>query len=332
MKRQRDDSFEEDEHKNQDEASRTEDDVNRYDEDDERETRELVECFENAVNNTESLCKDVKLLWDQYGGSRDNAKSFWVPYSSEPRCLLEATALQIGKFHLQDFEFSGVEFWAQYRSSNDGLGFHFDKDEHAAREENLWKHPTVATATYLSNEGAPLVVFETHSAEDIEENDTESHLEDTLICLGENDPSNPPQAWVIFPRQGRHVVFSGGLLHGVASELTIADPATKRDNAQNEGRLSFLVNVWLDHKPKEIEQLPDEKIRVFSSKFESAFQLKASNECACTQEIEVLPTSTLINLKEHVPGDTGPLPLDEILQIRAESKDPPLIKLIYKNV
>mmetsp|Transcript_24653 Transcript_24653/g.37461 ORF Transcript_24653/g.37461 Transcript_24653/m.37461 type:complete len:326 (+) Transcript_24653:239-1216(+) len=324
MKRQCVDAFGEEECKINGESSKSDSSL-------ESDTREPVECYENCVDSEQKcLFEDVTSLWDKHGGSKDKAKSFWVPYSSKPRCLLEATALQIGKFHLQDFEFSGVEFWAQYRRSNDGLGFHFDKDEHAAREENVWKHPALATATYLSNEGAPLVVFETYSAEDTDAEEQKDHSEETGKRRNENIPSNPPRAWIVFPSQGRHVVFSGGLLHGVASEVMVTDQAIK--STGTGGRLSFLVNVWVDHKPKEVQQLTNEMIEMFTSNVEGAFQLtETSSEALCTEDIEVLPDSKVINLKEHVQGDTGPLPCDEILQIRTKIKNPPYIKLTYKD-
>eukprot|EP00548_Thalassiothrix_antarctica_P020158 CAMPEP_0194191200 /NCGR_PEP_ID=MMETSP0154-20130528/65912_1 /TAXON_ID=1049557 /ORGANISM="Thalassiothrix antarctica, Strain L6-D1" /LENGTH=386 /DNA_ID=CAMNT_0038913693 /DNA_START=20 /DNA_END=1181 /DNA_ORIENTATION=+ len=317
---------------------------------------EPVQCFDNSVvnyvdddigrgvnnNNINNLYEDVLRLWDNYGGSRKSAKSFWLSYSSKPRCLLEATALQIGKFHLgNDYEFAGVEFWAQNRRcrSSDGegdmgLGFHFDKDEYAAREQNLWKHPVVATATYLTNEGAPLVVFDTHSADDAGNSDDDDD-DDAVVVKGEatttnqNDDSlalfGPPHAWIIYPSKGRHVAFSGDMLHGVAAELMIANEKDNSSNNNNSSsqqqqhrRLSFLVNIWLEEKPMETHQLTDEEIKntfLNTNTIKGAFQLEGE-ECRAESNtpstvFEVSPTTTktkLIKLKEHLAGDMNPLP------------------------
>ena len=134
-----------------------------------------VQCWEDAVTVTDALVRDAHTLWNNYGGDKTVAKSFWVDSDAEPRCLLEFVALEMADFHLQGAEYAGVEIWTQFRASNApnrGLEFHFDKDERlAAASEKIWKHPVVGTATYLTTGGAPLVVFATASPEGDEPDD-----------------------------------------------------------------------------------------------------------------------------------------------------------------
>jgi hypothetical protein len=140
-----------------------------------------VQCWPDnvVVQVTPELIADAHVLWNTYGGEKATAQSVWIQAHDPPRCLVEALALQIADFHLQGTPYAGVEIWVQYRSSSSssssssfanqhGLEFHFDKDEQAAKQ-NIWKHPVVGTATYLTTGGAPLVVFATASQETVEE-------------------------------------------------------------------------------------------------------------------------------------------------------------------
>ena len=63
------------------------------------------------------------------------------------------------------------------------------KDEELFKKKNILKHPTVATVTYLSNDGIPTVVF------------------------GEKN------VLINYPKVGNHLAFSGSLVHGCPKEL-----------------------------------------------------------------------------------------------------------------
>jgi hypothetical protein len=185
-------------------------------------------------------------LWNSDGGDRKSAKSFWISAKSCPNNSLEEFALNCGKFHLKE-NFVGAEYWVQLRTVNDvnnnnedeaGLQFHFDKDEQALIDYDVWSHPTLSTVTYLDVSkhsrlpigGPPIVIFET---EENKEN-------------GEDDNDDVKSAFVSFPESSRHIAFNGKFLHGVSAELNqLCSPRT----VVSYSRLSLLVNIWSDHRP-----------------------------------------------------------------------------------
>merc|ERR1712166_187317 len=74
----------------------------------------------------------------------------------------------------------GGEWWVQLRKTNENIGFHVDKDEGVASEEQWMKMPALSTVTYLTDEGGPTLVF---------------------------------------PKKNRHILFRGNLQHGVVGEF-----------------------------------------------------------------------------------------------------------------
>jgi hypothetical protein len=229
---------------------------------------------------------EARRLWKLAGGSREGAKSFWIARNSSPRCAVERLALDVAARHFRPgddgaipeqaggVEWSsvlGAEFWVQVRESSDdralsGLEFHFDKDEKALEEWDVFAHPALATATYLTRGGAPLVVFSTtidgdaeaeaaqasRSAEAADEDgagDADAadvarpaddvgtaedatdpdcgHPEGVPTDAGDAGAAGPSRAWIAFPAPRRHVCFAGDLLHGVPAEL-LELPASAR--------------------------------------------------------------------------------------------------------
>jgi hypothetical protein len=90
------------------------------------------------------------------------------------------------------------------------------------------------------------------------------------------------KAWISHPKVGKHIAFDGRLLHGAPAtffpaadaacdEKEVKPPAAKRakrsnnENEQAENlhheknqRITFLVNIWINHCPLEAEPLEDE--------------------------------------------------------------------------
>ena len=167
----------------------------------------------------ETLSVEARALWSDAGGSRADARSFWIAKDDVARCALEHFALEVARFHFEDAEsldrVLGCEYWVQLRKSDDsdanrGLEFHFDKDEDALKTWDVWAHPELATATYIGDGGgAPLVVFATSS-------DFDDEAEGDNATDG---APSPAKGWLCFPRRGRHATFAGNLLHGVPAEL-----------------------------------------------------------------------------------------------------------------
>ena len=188
------------------------------------------------------------LYWTRHGGDRTVAKSSWLPRGASPRSPLEALAYGVLRAHTPDETpvdaVAGAEYWVQIRGGNGeacgirinkqsiekGLGLHFDKDERAHAERGEWRHPLLATATYLGEAGAPLVVFDTAS----------------------EGSGRVRRGWLVAPRMARHVAFLGDRLHGVPAELAPENLLESRIHCAKDDpgttRISVLVNLW-DRKP-----------------------------------------------------------------------------------
>ena len=188
------------------------------------------------------------LYWTRHGGDRSVAKSSWLPRGASPRSPLEALAYGVLRAHTPDETpvdaVAGAEYWVQIRGGNGeacgirigqsdgkkGLGLHFDKDERAHAERGEWRHPLLATAPYLGDSGAPLVVFDTAS----------------------EGSGRVRWGWLVAPRTARHVAFLGNRLHGVPAELAPENILASRIKCAKDDpgttRISVLVNLW-DRKP-----------------------------------------------------------------------------------
>ena len=163
----------------------------------------------------------------------------WFGANDAPRCALERFAMRVFDFHAPDeedgydAETSGVEFWTQDGAS---LGAHFDKDETAREKVGVIVTPHLATVTYLSDGGAPTVVFEGLTPRSLPE---EKRANESCERVA-----------VMYPKVGAHLRFDGRFLHGVLSEFA--------GDAPTEGkRMTLLCNVWLNHKPMGVERLPE---------------------------------------------------------------------------
>ena len=262
-----------------------------------------------------AYCHSAWMFWARQGGDRSVAKSAWIDRDATPMSDLEGLALSVLRSHLVpgcEETIAGAEYWVQWRmGGGPGLGLHFDKDERAHAERDEWHHPMLATATYLTDGGAPLVVFNTSSD-------------------GEGPVS---RGCLVAPRKARHVAFLGNLLHGVPRELT-----PRRDVRASEKRVSVLVNLWekrpdgLERAPADPEYHPGEQPEYYErSAFESLadpfFREGANDEEYLArnllyQRLNECPEKQLrfarvardgddYRLAEHRDGDTGPIPLEK---------------------
>lgn len=246
--------------------------------------RQAFQSFANAlhVESMELIIKDCESVFTARTRDDDAAYSagctYFVPCKMKPRCALEGLALQIFQAHVKGLEGwfnpeqSGAEWWtlvmdaskpdtADDEYDDDEVGMHFDADYGLeAQMPNILLHPRVATVTYLSNLGAPTIVLDKRSP----------------------PPSDPERkslngsvkrAWLSGPRYGKHIAFDGRLLHG-APALFFPGKAKSSDASNEEvepdkkkqklgpslpeKRITFLVNIWLDHCPLDAELLDDE--------------------------------------------------------------------------
>uniref|UniRef100_A0A7S4BXZ0 Uncharacterized protein n=1 Tax=Chrysotila carterae TaxID=13221 RepID=A0A7S4BXZ0_CHRCT len=241
-------------------------------------------CSDGLITPTEAqaLLDDCRTVFTARAAGGDGYSAgctFWVSaQDSAPTTALERMALKIFRMHTADAEFepstSGAEWWTQVIDAQDDIGFHWDRDYDMQADQGILVHPQLGTVTYLSDVGAPTVVV--------------GHRSQLMASAhNEGEAAGADCCW---PRAGRHLSFDGQLLHGAPSELareSIAPPRAECERAdqtsstgkqkastgkqkastseQEAGsgakgphsrRVTFLVNIWCNHKPWGAEKLP----------------------------------------------------------------------------
>jgi len=204
--------------------------------------------------------------------------------------------------------------------------FHWDKDEGVHRNYGLYIFPQLSTVTYLSG-GAPAAGGPKRNGPKTnepqkggpqkgrtkeggtKEGGTKEGQEGSQESSGPKEGGGQAPTVVLdrrvgfdggmalgpigsgtacYPRVGRHLSFDGRLLHGAPVEL--ASPGTAGAGPSPTGaRVTFLVNVWLQHKPNGVKPL-DETIVSLMGKDKVDLQLPPlSGECLRQEETLIFP-------------------------------------------
>ena len=205
--------------------------------------------------------------------------TFWLSMNDNPRCMLEKMAKKIFNTHVKDKsgldpKSCGCEWWVQVRPSEgkrinsnsseakNGIQFHWDKDE-TLRDVGggIFIHPHLSTVTYFTNEGSPTMVFQ------------DSAPDEGLLSR------KIQEAFISFPKVGKHLSFDGRFLHGAPSDLS--------PDSLDKVRVTFLVNIWLHHKPLGVESFPSSMLHTLSNRVIK--DVNISKAIACKS---ILPSST----------------------------------------
>ena len=161
--------------------------------------------------------------------------TFWYDMVAPPRNNIEVAILHLHKLipsimltNDSSSVITGAEWWVQIRANEEGIGFHYDKDEGLASLKGIMKHPMLSTVTYLSNIGAPTLI-----------------LNMTTPDGNTEIPAIPDMGYLSYPKANRHILFSGNMQHGV---LGSAAPKikSKRKSAKSKRRITLLINWWID--------------------------------------------------------------------------------------
>lgn len=246
--------------------------------------------------------------------------TFFVPSQMKPRCALEAMALAIFNAHTKHLEpgvmipeQSGAEWWSLVldedennlsrgigdddEDESDEVGMHFDADYGLEDQApGLLLHPRVATVTYLSDFGAPTVVLNVRSPPPGDEG--KRTLEAPISKL-----------WVSHPQIGKHLAFDGRLLHGAPATFFPArqskpdEERPVKKSKEDRTRVTFLVNIWVNHCPLDAEPLDDDickdLVTPFSEKVDLAFQWQDPDLSQAT----VFHKSTISNRSDDPAGE-----------------------------
>jgi hypothetical protein len=205
-------------------------------------------------------------------------RTFWIDSKAKPRFALEKMALDVLQHqtgNVQQETLLGAEWWVQLRPSppagryalldqNDesGISFHWDKDEDLRIACGAHVHPHLSTVTYLTNYGGPTLCL--------------NHCVHNLT--GEWLQNESPTAFVSWPRQGKHLSFDGRFLHAAPAELMpeglwedqqqvkneTVDAADSKKAIRRHRRVTFLVNIWVNYKPFNVEPFPESMVSKMS--------------------------------------------------------------------
>lgn len=211
-------------------------------------------------------------------GDYSHGKTFWVGALDKPKSTLESLALDIFHSHLTrqttrwssmklqddsqrrwttddvDMSISGAEWWTLSMDGEDGgVGWHWDKDYHAELEEGNNVHPFLATVSYFSDIGAPTMIFPKTTA-------------GPIVSAEDYTYSDSPMTYAYLSRPvlGKHIAFDGRLLHSAPTDLYDEIKVHAPNNGASVGkrgprpkRVTFLVNIWINHKPLDAMKIED---------------------------------------------------------------------------
>jgi len=261
------------------------------------EMTNLNHWYEPISPSSSSSMMDEILLDCEISDNLIMPRTYWMPADGRARCALEQFALDIFHHHVpsEGFDYdrttSGAEWWCQLRPSPEmgrhnalqkpasetenekddpfanGISFHVDKDEELRilTGGSTYIHPHLSTITYLTNLGSPTLMM-----------DCQVHpLTGEWIV-----PEETIEGFVSWPSVGKHASFDGRYLHASpldlmggtnAFEKQLEDEAKKFDNSDSKRkrrcrRVTFLVNIWLNYRPYDVNPFPESMIDKMSGK------------------------------------------------------------------
>ncbi len=234
----------------------------------------------NIINNDNNYSiNNLDVLKEQCTKLAQISKdTFWINSNQSPRNILEKYALEIFHYHTQNttynFDISGAEYWVQIKNvadNNNGIDLHYDKDEEIAKIFEIGIFPQISTVSYLTSScNNPTIIYKKTNDNNIDE-------------------SNIQNCWISFPRTNKHISFDGRYLHGAPSVLSqyIRNGNVGVENNSNI-RITFLVNIWLNHHPYNINPISSDIINMINNNsttgdyMNSTIVLTNTNQCSPT--------------------------------------------------
>ena len=193
------------------------------------------DSFFDILREEADILAEVAEKWEALPKSK--RVTFWQrtddPTLHRPRFAVEKAVLLVKQTLFpngedRDLGIIGAKYWIQRRSPTDRVGFHYDKDEAMASIQQIMKFPVYGTITYLTDWGAPTVLFK-----------------QTVVRNGNVEvPRVPSTTWLVQPKRNRHVVQRGDLHHG-------AEPSLSALQVPAGDYRYTLVITWWDYTPLE---------------------------------------------------------------------------------
>eukprot|EP01036_Dinobryon_divergens_P023892 gene23891-32288_t len=220
---------------------------------------------------------EVKLLIDECKvafncrnvAEKDNysvGSTYFVPINGPANCGVEKLAQDVFRFHVNRLgllfneESSGSEWWTQVIDCRDDIGFHWDRDYGLEEKDGSCLYPNIATVTYLSNLGGPTIIMEREG---------DLTTDSDISC-------NLSRCFLSSPKFGKHFSFPGSLLHAAPSDLLYhpdsdsseeheSDDSSVQSSTENHPvRITFLVNLWINHIPENCSRYDPPKNSAFN--------------------------------------------------------------------
>jgi len=264
----------------------------------------LIDC-EQAFN-----CRNIPSKGNQ---DYSVGATYFLKANDTPKCNLELLAKQVFDFHTNGMELdasnSGAEWWTQVIDSRDDIGFHWDRDYGAEEVNGTHIYPNLGTVTYLSDLGGPTLVFNKSGT-----------CDSSVPIIGQTDSFTASK-----PIMCKHITFNGALLHAAPSDLTEPDEDDNDDQSEgsdeSEGsddvdavnRVTFLVNIWINHIPSQSKRFPAKQLSKFQT-FNPAIKMCFTNPPPAAASTEVPLTAATcartkkwkfsnsdVNYEVHVP-------------------------------
>ncbi|GBG25646.1 Hypothetical Protein FCC1311_018652 [Hondaea fermentalgiana] len=211
-------------------------------------------AMHGCISLSEELLADCKTVFSarqaEDGEAYSGGETYFVRADETPQSALEQLALDIFRFHadslIYDASKSGAEWWTLVLDDDSDVVFHWDKD-YGLEDYGVNVFPHISTVTYLADPGGATLVLQKTAPPRY------------------SDPIEGPAGPLVFcsrPRAGKHISFDGRLLHAASADLLPLFTGDDADPmAATQGtRVTFLVNIWFNHMPRDAESLPD-KVR-----------------------------------------------------------------------
>ena len=173
-----------------------------------------------------------------------------------------------------------------------GISFHWDKDEdlRLLMGGSMYIHPHLSTVTYMTSFGSPTMALDLRihpltgewiapkgcilslnknkqSSQNNEDEQLVPATSEKSNGLAANDTVNAYLSW---PERGKHLSFDGRFLHAAPGDLmepgeferqiqfnNSTDTKENRLNQRRHRRVTFLVNIWLNYKPFNVNMFPE---------------------------------------------------------------------------
>ena len=228
-----------------------------------RQSKELVQHSKDTFwldaniveqQKNDSLCELEKFAWtifrrhmEHYGANED------IKQGDQEKALIVGAEwwVQVKMISPADEKTIAAAASSNHPNSTEAIDLHYDKDEEMASMFGIGVFPSLSTVTYLTEiENAPPTLIFSRRYDEVED---------------DNDPVGINDMFVSHPIIGKHVAFDGRLLHGAPSHPLLRRQIHQTGNARfpcddvsNEKsiRITFLVNVWIGHKPIGVNELP----------------------------------------------------------------------------